>query len=160
MESALGSTGINATADCTITMRRKRGDVQAKMQVSGRDVEDTAYTLKWDQHCCFWTITEKAALKPSLSEAQQQIIDILAEDDRNWTTAEIIEKSGKSKQAVGNTLTKLKENGYIMNPKHGQWLYKTEYTNTYSPSESVPVDLASETENEIIDPESLEAVKF
>jgi RecA-family ATPase len=92
MESALGSTGINATADCTLTMRRKRGDAQAIMQVSGRDVEDTSYTMAWDKDCCSWTITEKEALKPSIPEAQQAILDILSSEDREWATAEIIEK--------------------------------------------------------------------
>jgi hypothetical protein len=125
MESALGSTGINATADCTLTMRRKRGDKQATMQVSGRDVEDTSYTLHWDKDCCFWTITDKEELKPSLPEAQQQIVDILESEDRNWTTAEIIEKSGKSKQAVNNLLTKLNDTGHILKPYTGQWRCKS-----------------------------------
>jgi len=153
MESALGSTGINATADCTLTMKRKRGDKQATMQVSGRDVEDTTYTLAWDIDCCSWTVTDKEALKPSIPEAQQQIIDILESEDRNWTTAEIIEKSGKSKQAVGNTLSKLKDNNLILNPYHGQWRSKNEYTNTPSYRESVPVYLSSETETAFSEPE-------
>jgi RecA-family ATPase len=45
MESALGSTGINATADTTLTMRRKRGTGEATLSVTGRDVENTAFTL-------------------------------------------------------------------------------------------------------------------
>ena len=101
------------------------------MQVSGRDVEDTTYTLMWEQHCCSWAITDKAALKPSFSEAQQQIIDILESEDRNWPTAEVIKKSGKSKQTVGNTLSKLKESGHILNPEHGQWRRNIKYTNTF-----------------------------
>jgi len=153
MESALGSTGINATADCTLTLRRKRGDKTATMQVSGRDIEDSTYTLAWDIDCCSWTVTEKEALKPSIPEAQQQIIDILESENRNWTTAEIIEKSGKSKQAVGNTLSRLKENGLILNPYHGQWRGKTS-TQIHLPiGENVPVNLPSETETAFSEPE-------
>jgi hypothetical protein len=153
MESALGSTGINATADCTLTLRKTRGMPQATMQVSGRDIEDMAYTLKWDIDCCSYTITEKGALKPTLPEAQQQIIDILKVEDKNWTTAEIIEKSGKSPQAVNNVLSRMKETGLILSPCHGQWRCKSEYTNTHSPSESVFVYLTNGTETAVIEPE-------
>jgi hypothetical protein len=137
MESALGSTGINATADCTLTMRRKRGDKQATMQVSGRDVEDTSFTLRWDKECCFWTITDIEELKPSLPEAQQQIVDIIESEDRQWSTAEIIEKSGKTKQAVGNLLSKLEKSKLITSPSTGIWLKGSEYTGTPFLSESV-----------------------
>jgi hypothetical protein len=63
MESALGSTGINATADTTLTMRRKRGTAEASLSVSGRDVEDAAYTLSWDKDICSWTATSSGALR-------------------------------------------------------------------------------------------------
>jgi replicative DNA helicase len=85
MESALGSTGINATADTTMTMRRKRGTGEATLSVTGRDMEDTSYTLAWDKDICSWALTNQAALKPALSEAQQQIIDLLENEARNFT---------------------------------------------------------------------------
>jgi hypothetical protein len=71
MESALGSTGINATADCTLTMRRKRGTAEAALSVTGRDIEAAAYTLSWDKDICSWTVKDQAIL--NLSEAQQQM---------------------------------------------------------------------------------------
>ena len=157
MESALGSTGINATADCTITLRRKRGDELATMQVSGRDVEDTSYSLRWDKHCCSFTIAEKAELKPTLPEAQQEIIDILGSEDRNWTNAEIIEKTEKSKQAVSNLLSRMKEIGLILNPYPGQWRSKTEYTCTLPLRECVQVYSPAETEST---PEKNEAKRY
>jgi RecA-family ATPase len=94
MESALGSTGINATADTTLTMRRKRGTGEATLSVTGRDVEDTAYTLSWDKDICSWALTGQAALKPALSEAQQQIVELLESEARNFTTADISEATG------------------------------------------------------------------
>jgi DNA-binding transcriptional ArsR family regulator len=126
------------------------------MQVSGRDVEDTAYTLVWDIDCCSWTITEKEALKPSIPEAQQLIIDILESEDRNWTTAEIIAKTGKTKQAVSNTLSKLKENNLILNPIYGQWHSKSKYTGTLLYRESVPVYSSNETKTVTAEPEPVE----
>jgi hypothetical protein len=124
MESALGSTGINATADTTLTMRRKRGSAEASLSVTGRDVEDTAYTLSWDKDICTWTVTGSGTIKPALSEAQQQIIDLLESEARNWTTGEIVEAVGKSKQAVNDLLSKINGTGLIESPCRGQWKSK------------------------------------
>jgi hypothetical protein len=121
MESALGSTGINATADCTLTMRRKRGENEATLSVTGRDVEDAAYTLSWNSALCSWTVTERGALKPALTEAQQEIIDLLGSEARDFATAEVVEATGKSKQAVNNLLYKMKGTSLIESPGRGVW---------------------------------------
>ncbi|MDR1256155.1 MAG: AAA family ATPase [Spirochaetaceae bacterium] len=121
MESALGSIGINATADATLTMRRKRGTGEATLSVTGRDVEDTAYTLSWDRDLCSWAVTDRGALKPALSEAQRQIIDLLESEARNWSNGEIVEATGKSQAAICNILKRLQETGLIESPARGQW---------------------------------------
>jgi hypothetical protein len=127
IESALGSTGINATADTTLTMRRKRGSADATLSVTGRDVEDTAYTLTWDKDVCSWTVTDREALKPALSETQQQIIDLLKSEARNWTTGEIANGLGKSGQTISEQAAKLNAMGIIEKPCYGQWRAKVSF---------------------------------
>jgi len=137
MESALGSTGINATADCTLTMRRKRGVNEATLSVTGRDVEDTSYTLEWDKDVCSWTVTGQGELTSSLSEAQQQIISLLESEERNWTKTEIVDAIGKSKSATGNLLAKMKDDNLIESPYYGQYRAKERNTETPSLRENV-----------------------
>jgi replicative DNA helicase len=150
MESALGSTGINATADTTLTMRRNRGAETATLQVSGRDVEDAAYTLSWDKNICSWTVTNQAALKPALSEAQQQIIDLLESEGRNFTTAEIAEATGIQKYEVSRQAAVLAAKGLIEKPIYGQWKAKTEFASLHlsrglqTPQTSEPAGIRSE----------------
>jgi DNA-binding transcriptional ArsR family regulator len=69
-------------------------------------------------------------LKPALSEAQRQIIDLLESEARNWTTAEIVKATEKGKSAVGNLLLKMKGGGLIESPERGQWRAKGEFTNS------------------------------
>ena len=147
LHSALGSTGINATADCTLTLKRKRGDAKATMLVSGRDIEDASYTLAWDKDCCSWTITESGAIKPAIPEAQQQILDLLESEDRAWYTWEIVAKTEKSKQAVNSILSRMKENGMIKSPNIGLW---QTVNGKHSLRESIPVyqDQDAETPKE------------
>jgi hypothetical protein len=133
MESALGSTGINATADTTLTMRRKRGTGEATLSVTGRDVEDAAYTLSWDKDICSWALTSQAALKPALSEAQQQIIDLLESEARNFTTAEISEATGIQKYEVFRQAAALAAKGLIEKPIYGQWKAESQFASLQSP---------------------------
>jgi RecA-family ATPase len=121
MESALGSTGINATADATITMRRKRGSSEPALSATGRDIEDVSYSLSWDRELCTWAITGQGTLMPALTEAQQEIISVLEEEDREFSSAEIAEATGKLKGAVYTTLSRMKSIGLIHSPVHGRW---------------------------------------
>jgi DNA-binding transcriptional ArsR family regulator len=146
MESALGSTGINATADCTLTMRRKRGTGEATLSVTGRDIEDASYSLSWDRELCTWAVSGQGALKPSLPEAQRQIIGLLESEERNGTTGEIAEAIEKTKQAANNILSRMKEGRLIENPNRGQWRLKSEYTSTHSLREGVQRVLENSSE--------------
>jgi replicative DNA helicase len=125
MESALGSTGINATADTTLTMRRKRGTSEATLSVTGRDVEDTTYTLSWDKDICSWSVTGQGALKPALTEAQQQIVDLLESEARNWTVGEIAKTLEKSKSTISEQAAKLFKMDCIECPYQGQYRAKS-----------------------------------
>jgi hypothetical protein len=135
MESALGSTGINATADTTLTMRRKRGTGEATLSVTGRDVEDTAFTLAWDGDICSWTVTGQGALKPALTEAQQQIADLLESEARNFTTAEIAGSTGIQKYEVSRQAAAMAVKGLIERPVYGQWKAKNQFASLQSPRE-------------------------
>ncbi|GHU83080.1 hypothetical protein FACS189468_7920 [Spirochaetia bacterium] len=150
MESALGSTGINATADATLTMTRKRGTSEAILKATGRDIEDTSFTLSWETDICSWSITGQGALKPTLTEAQQQIVDLLESEERNWTNAEIIEATGKNKTAIANILKRLKDQGVIENPYHGQWRAKGKFTSSHPLRESELVNLEKDQSGGII----------
>jgi len=154
MESALGSTGINATADATITMRRKRGTNEAALSVTGRDIEDASYSISWDREICTWTITGQGALKPILTETQQQIISLLESEEKDWTTGEIKEGIEKSGAATSNLLKRLQEIGCIESPSHGKWRIKDNYTNSHTYREREFVNSAPEHQKAPAGPDS------
>jgi hypothetical protein len=124
MESALGSTGINATADTTLTMYRERGTSEATLSVTGRDAEDSSYTLSWDAAVCSWSVTDSGALRPAVSEAQQQIIDLLESEERNWTVSEIAKVLEKGKSTVSEQTARLFKQGWIDRPITGLYRAK------------------------------------
>jgi RecA-family ATPase len=136
MDSALGSTGINATADTTLTMTRKRGTSEAALKATGRDIEDSSFTLSWNTDICSWAITGQGTLKPTLPEAQQQIIDLLESEDRNWTTREIEEQTGIKKYDISRQAGDLVKTGFIEKPVYGQWRAKNQFASLHLSKET------------------------
>jgi hypothetical protein len=124
MSETLGSVGLVSTADCTWTMRRKRGNNEARLFCSGRNIEDQEFVLRWDRDIASWSITEGGKMEAAIPEGQQQVLDILASEPRDWTTAEISERAGKSKSATSNLLKRLVDGGQIESPTYGNYRQK------------------------------------
>jgi RecA-family ATPase len=47
-EEAIGSQGLTGAADCLISLQRKRGDDNAVLLVTGRDISDKRIPLIWN----------------------------------------------------------------------------------------------------------------
>jgi hypothetical protein len=52
MEEAIGSQGLTGAADCVISLKRRRGESDAVLLVTGRDVSDRHIDIRWDD--CVW----------------------------------------------------------------------------------------------------------
>jgi KaiC/GvpD/RAD55 family RecA-like ATPase len=51
-EEAIGSQGLVGAADCVISLKRKRGENDAQLLITGRDVSDKHIDIRWDD--CVW----------------------------------------------------------------------------------------------------------
>jgi RecA-family ATPase len=51
-EEAIGSQGLTGAADCIISLQRKRGEENAALLITGRDIEDQHIDIRWDN--CVW----------------------------------------------------------------------------------------------------------
>ncbi|GHU58261.1 hypothetical protein FACS189444_1660 [Spirochaetia bacterium] len=56
MDGVLGSQGLVGAADSTIVLKRARGERQAELLATGRDIEDQALVLSFDIDTGGWTI--------------------------------------------------------------------------------------------------------
>jgi RecA-family ATPase len=96
-DQVTGSMGISGAADATIILKRSAESKDAKLYTRGRDIEDQAIMLKFNDG--FWTYTGGG--DAGNIEHAQEIIDCLAENNRPMTAAEI------SKWLSGNDSIKL-----------------------------------------------------
>jgi hypothetical protein len=129
MDGGLGSIGINATADCTITLARKRESSEGFLRATGRDIEEIHWALKWDRDLCSWSKTGDAPKEKALSEEQREIYQILAEAaPEPVATSAIAEKTGKSEGNTINILRRLLAAGLVTKPERGLWVI-SKFTN-------------------------------
>ena len=121
MDGGLGSMGINATADCSICLTRKRDSNEGYIKATGRDIEDKHLALKWDKESCIWSMIGDVPKEQFLPLEQLKIYYLMKELDGQATTSLITEKTGKSEANVINLLNKLVKIGLVIKIERGLW---------------------------------------
>jgi hypothetical protein len=58
MENIMGSQGLVGAADAIISLRRKRGSADAKLNITGRDITDYTIPIVWNDG--LWELAEDA----------------------------------------------------------------------------------------------------
>ena len=56
LDTVSGTLGITGAADSVLVLRRERGQADASLHITGRDVEEREIALKWDAHIASWTL--------------------------------------------------------------------------------------------------------
>ena len=112
IDAVLGSTGLAAAADTTLLLRRDRGNRDAVLLVTGRDVPEAEYALSFDSDTGTWMLlgTTKEVQK---SNARQQIVDLLTEADGAMTPKAIAEALGKNASTTRVLLRRMDDEGVV-----------------------------------------------
>ena len=61
MDTVSGTDGLNGAADSTWVLTRTRGEADASLFITGRDVEERTLALRFDSDCGSWTVLGDAA---------------------------------------------------------------------------------------------------
>jgi hypothetical protein len=102
-DAVLGSTGLVGAADATILLRRGRGNRQAELLATGRDISEQELVLTFDENCG-WTVEgDKGEILEG--ETQQLIHDFLKDNGGNGPTAVF---TGLKKEGYEGTISTVK----------------------------------------------------
>jgi hypothetical protein len=72
MDEISGSLGLTGAADASLVLKIKRGEDDATMHLTGRDIEDdTPFAMAWDRDTCTWQITERSRFLDATPEREQ-----------------------------------------------------------------------------------------
>ncbi len=116
MDSLSGTLGLTGAADGAIIIRRERGQLDAVMFVSGRDVDEREDALRWDKATCTWSILGNAA-SYRMSKERQKVVELLAK--KPMTPAEVCYALDKPLAGVKSMLYRMAEAGQIVSVGRG-----------------------------------------
>lgn len=111
VESALGSTGLTAVADTTMVLRRGRGNRDATLSITGRDVEEQEYAVSFNPETGAWTLSGTVK-EVQESTSRQQIYDLLRDEGAQGPKA-IADALGKNRSTVKTLLRRMESDCVI-----------------------------------------------
>ena len=116
-----GSSGVIGTADTLIRLSvQKRGSKQAKLQVTGRDVEDLELNLKLDETTMSWQI-DKGQDDRQLTALQNDVLQLVPLTPASIRSREIANKLAKEQSQISDILKKLTNRGYVFSPSYSEY---------------------------------------
>jgi hypothetical protein len=82
-----GTQGLGGAADGALILSRKRGQRDATLSITGRDVQEEEFRVRFDRATCLWTLVgQEEAVR--LSEERQAVLELLAEEGKPlWPAA-------------------------------------------------------------------------
>lgn len=115
-----GSTAIQGAADTIMALMRTRGEADATLHYTGRDVDSDALALEWDEKECGWRLIGKAK-ENKLTGERKLILEFLQREPEPVTPAILAGILGKNPHAIQFLLGKLCEEGLVTKMGHGKY---------------------------------------
>lgn len=110
-DEVVGSTGVTASPDTIMMLRKSRGKVA--LHITGRDIKESNFEVQFDEDNYHWEIIADNISFATTSE-RQAIIDIFeADPDKELKVKEISELTGKTREATSQLLTKMRRTNEI-----------------------------------------------
>lgn len=122
-----GSTGLTGASDTNMILNRQIKSADARLYISGRDIQEYDYALEFDKEMCLWSIKGDAVdfeISPELTKILQvfrkyplttftttSVNEVLAEDG-----------NGKNENTLKNQLNELVSQGKIKRVSKGKYI--------------------------------------
>ena len=102
VEEVSGTMGFTGAADAVTVLRRERGQQDATLHITGRDVEEQALALAWNADDAHWSILGQAD-EYRLSAERQAVIDLLRQSGIPMTPSQVGAFVGQDRQCDQET---------------------------------------------------------
>ncbi|MBL6996757.1 AAA family ATPase [Desulfobacula sp.] len=130
-----GSTGLTAAADTVIIMKRGKGQADAELVITGRDVEDTELALTFDNATKSFSILGQAE-EYRMSAERREVLDLLKSSNEAIQLKDIAKTLNKKEPAISNLLSGLIDHGFVEQPGYGKYQIRHEKSEIAETGES------------------------
>ncbi len=111
VDSVSGTLGLTGAADGVLVLRRERGQHDATLFVTGRDIEEQELALRWDGKYALWSVAGDAA-EYRMSKDRSDLLALLRREGP-LTPSEAASSLGKTPNAVKMLLRKLESEEWV-----------------------------------------------
>lgn len=125
LEQVMGSTGVTGAADAIWLLKRGRQEKQGILQVTGRDIEEQEFAVRFDGSSCRWEILGNAAIF-SLSAEKKLILDYVAKAAEPVGPKEVSQAIKKSEGAVKNMMMRMVDSSELEKVSRGKYVVPKE----------------------------------
>lgn len=121
LELISGSFGLSGGVDGAIVLARDRGQADAVLHITGRDVEEKELAMTWAADLALWTIAGDAA-EFRVSKERKQILDILHGVESGLSPKDIADALQKSVGAVKQLLRDMQIDHQVKQASYGRYI--------------------------------------
>jgi hypothetical protein len=112
VDQVSGTLGLAAAADGLLGLFRARGESEAELKVTGRDLEERELGLRFDAHAGTWVLLGEAATTVAISAERRQILEALAERPLGPTA--LAQRLAKNVSTTKNLLRAMADDGLVV----------------------------------------------
>ena len=124
LQEVSGTNGLAGAADAILVLRRSRGEADGVLHVTGRDVDEEEYALKFAADLGAWQLLEGPAIEHTIGETRSQILKWVRGHE-GATPKEIATGTGLNYETVKKTVARMADdhqldtdgNGHYMAPR-------------------------------------------
>jgi hypothetical protein len=113
LDEVSGTLGLTGAADGVLVLRRERGQHDATLFVTGRDIDEQEMALRWDPQYAQWSILGKAD-EYRLSKERQEVIELLEKAGKPLTPSEASPLLNKPPSTVKRLFWTMGQDGQIV----------------------------------------------
>ena len=112
LDEMSGTQGLAGAADAILVLKRSRGEADATLSVTGRDVEEAEYALSFTSQTGTWLLHEGPAYEWTLSDTRRKVMQALR-DFGPSTPAQVAEFTGISHTNAKQTCVRMHNDDQI-----------------------------------------------
>ena len=129
MDTFSGTLGLTGAADSLLALIRTTGQSDAELHVTGRDIEEAEYALRFDGTSLKWGLLDDVRNIKSTKQRQKlfDALRIYASEENPLTPKELAAIAGLDQQYVKNALPKLIKEGSAKKVDYGKYIYNSNF---------------------------------
>lgn len=116
-----GTQGLAGAADCIVVLKRSRGTADGVLHVTGRDVEEAEYALKFSAELGAWEMLDGPAADYSLGDTRQRILRHVREHGAA-TPKQVADTLGINYETAKKTCRRMSDDGQLDTDGSGTYL--------------------------------------